>query len=129
MKKAILVPLLATLMLASSAFAQQQMDGMKCCKDMKDMDMKGMDMKGMDMGKPSAPSVKPHKAAGVVKALDATAGTVTFAHEAVKSMNWPAMTMTFGIKDKMLFDKLADGKKVEFEFVKEGKDYVVTKVK
>lgn len=44
-------------------------------------------------------------------------------------MNWPAMTMTFGIKDKMLFDKLADGKKVEFEFVKEGKDYVVTTVK
>ncbi|NMG29951.1 copper-binding protein [Aromatoleum evansii] len=118
MKKTILVPALATLMLAGSAFAQQQMDGMK-----------GTDMKGMDMGKPSAPSVKAHQAVGVVKALDATAGTVTFAHEAVKSMNWPAMTMTFGIKDKMLLDKLADGKKVEFEFVKEGKDYVVTKVK
>jgi Cu(I)/Ag(I) efflux system protein CusF len=118
MKKTILASILATLMLAGSAFAQQKMDGMK-----------GMDMKGMDMGKPSASGVKPHKAVGVVKALDAAAGTVTFAHEAVKSMNWPAMTMTFGIKDKMLFDKLAEGKKVEFEFVKEGKGYVVTTVK
>lgn len=92
-------------------------------------DMKGMDMKGMDMGKPAAPSAKTHHAVGVVKALDAKAGTVTFAHEPVKSMNWPAMTMTFGVKDKMLLDKLAEGKKVEFDFVQEGKNYVVTAVK
>lgn len=118
MKKMILASILATLMLAGSAFAQQKMDGMK-----------GMDMKNMDMGKPSAPSVKTHKAVGVVKALDATAGTVTFAHEPVKSLNWPAMNMTFTVKDKMLFDKLADGKKVEFDFAQEGKGYVVTGVK
>lgn len=118
MKKAIFVPLAATLMLAGSAFAQQKMD-----------DMKGMDMKNMDMGKPSAAATTTHKTVGVVKTLDPAAGTVTFAHEAVKSLDWPAMSMRFRIKDKMLFDKLADGKKVEFEFVKDGKDYVVTAVK
>ncbi|AKU11571.1 hypothetical protein AzCIB_1675 [Azoarcus sp. CIB] len=118
MKKTILASVLATLMLAGSAFAQQKMD-----------DMKNMDMKGMDMGKPSAAGTTTHTAVGVVKAMDTAAGTVTFAHEAVKSMNWPAMTMTFGIKDKTLFDRLADGKKVDFEFVKEGKGYLVTTVK
>lgn len=87
------------------------------------------DMKGMDMGKPSAVTVKTHKAVGIVKALDAKAGTVTFAHEPVKSLNWPAMNMTFNIRDKMFFDRLAAGQKVEFEFAQEGKVYVVTAVK
>ena len=59
----------------------------------------------------------------------ARAGMVTFAHEPVKSMNWPAMSMAFKVKDKMLFDKLADGRKVEFEFAAEGKDYVLKSVK
>ena len=113
MRKVIFVPLLASLMLSGSALAQQKMDGMK----------------GMDMGNPSAPGATTHKDVGVVKSLDPTAGTVTFAHEPVKSMNWPAMTMTFSINEKMLFNKLADGEKVEFEFVKEGKDYVVSSVK
>lgn len=114
MKQTATLTLLIALALgAGSAFAGEKMD----------------DMKGMDMGKSSAPSMKTHKAVGVVKALDAKAGTVTFAHEPVKSLNWPAMTMTFSIKDKMLFDKLAEGKKVEFEFIQEGKTSVVTGVK
>jgi len=37
--------------------------------------------------------------------------------------------MGFQVKDKMLLDKLAVGKKVEFEFVQHGKDYVITSVK
>lgn len=118
MKKTILASVLATLALAGSAFAQQKMG-----------DMKDMDMKNMDMGKPAAPSMKTHKAVGVVKALDAMAGSVTFDHEPVKSLNWPAMSMTFAVRDKMLLDKLTFGKKAEFEFVQDGKGYVVTGVK
>lgn len=93
-------------------------------------DMKGMDMKGMDMGKkPAAGAQAAHKATGVVKKIDPKAGTVTLAHDPVKSLNWPAMTMGFQVKDKMLLDKLAVGKKVEFEFVQRGPDYVVTAVR
>lgn len=125
MKPTTTLSLLITLALATgSAFAGEKMDDMKCCKDMKDMDMKQM-----DMGKKSAPSMKTHKAVGVVKALDATAGTVTFTHEPVKSLNWPAMTMTFSVKDKMLFDQLAVGKTVDFEFARADKGYVITGVK
>ena len=39
------------------------------------------------------------------------------------------MTMAFGVKNKSLLSKLAVGKKVEFEFVQKGSEYVVTKVK
>jgi len=93
-------------------------------------DMKGMDMKGMDMGKkPAAGAQMAHKATCVVRKTDPKAGTVTLAHDPVKSLNWPAMTMGFQVKDKMLLDKFAVGKKVEFEFVQQGPDYVVTAVR
>ena len=90
-------------------------------------DMKGMDMKSMPMEKKAKATV--HKAAGVVKKVDPTKGAVTLAHGPVKSLNWSAMTMTFMVKDKMLLDKLAVDKKVEFEFVQQGTDYVVTSAK
>jgi Cu(I)/Ag(I) efflux system protein CusF len=87
--------------------------------------MKGMDMEGKDsMSKGST-----HKANGVVKALDAQKSSVTIAHAPVPSMRWPAMTMTFAVKDKAMLDKLPAGKKVEVEFVQQGKDYVITDVK
>ena len=79
--------------------------------------------------KPVAEPQASHKATGVVKKVDPKAGTVTLAHDPVKSLNWSAMTMGFQVKDKMLLDKLAVGKKVEFEFVQHGKDYVITSVK
>ena len=47
----------------------------------------------------------------------------------MKDLNWPAMTMTFMVKDKALLEKLALDKKVEFEFVQQGKDNVITGVK
>lgn len=88
------------------------------------------DMKGMGIGgKDSMSKGSTHKANGVVKALDAQKSTVTIAHGPVQSMKWPAMSMTFKVKDKALLDKLAVDKKVDVEFVQEGKDYVVTSVK
>ncbi|MGZ5093356.1 MAG: copper-binding protein [Burkholderiales bacterium] len=57
-----------------------------------------------------------HKAVGVVKKVDSKEGKVTLAHEAVKSLNWPAMTVTFKVEDKAVPDKLAENRKVEFDF-------------
>jgi Cu(I)/Ag(I) efflux system protein CusF len=70
-----------------------------------------------------------HSAVGVVKKLDPKAGTATIAHEPVKELKWPAMTMPFKVQDKAALDKLGEGKKVEFEFEERGKDYVITRVK
>jgi Cu(I)/Ag(I) efflux system protein CusF len=103
--------------------AQQKMDDMP----MKDMPMKDMPMKDMPMGGPSQD--QSHQASGTVKKIDAAKGTVTFAHGPVSSLDWPAMTMGFRVKDKALLERLAVGKEVVFEFVKEGADYVVTEVR
>jgi Cu(I)/Ag(I) efflux system protein CusF len=102
-------------------------------KGMKDMNMrKCKDMKGMEMDKMikgTAPKVITHKATGVVKAVDSSKGTVTLAHGPVESLSWPAMTMSFVVKDKTLFDNLTVGKKVKVKFIKQDTDYIVTSVK
>lgn len=88
------------------------------------------DMKNMEMGKTSALGSKTmHRARGMVKEVDTRMGVVTLAHEPVKSLNWPSMTMGFDVKDKSLFDKLTVGKTVEFEFMPADKRYLITAVK
>jgi len=94
--------------------------------DMNKSDMKGMDMKGMGMDKTTTAT---HKGIGVVKNINAVDGIVTLAHEPIKSLNWPAMTMGFKVKDKKLIDGVTPGSKVEFTLVQTGKDYVITSIK
>jgi len=69
-----------------------------------------------------------HNATGTVTKPPAN-GKVTIKHDPVPSLKWPGMTMVFTVKDKALADKLKQGAKIEFQFVQEGKDYVVTSVK
>lgn len=147
MKRIATVFLLAAV--TASGFALAQSDNMKDCEDMKGMDMKGMDMKGMDMkdmkgmdmksckemmkdknsGGKVANAAAVHKASALVEKVDPASKKVTLAHEPIKSLNWPAMTMGFVVKDKSLFRKLKVGKKVEVEIAKQGSDYVVMSVK
>jgi len=93
---------------------------------MKDMDMKEMEMK-KDGGKAGQGTV--HKGAGVVKKVDAAKGAVTLDHEPIKSVNWSAMTMTFNVKDRKMLENVKSGQKVQFEFVQEGKENVITSIK
>jgi len=52
---------------------------------------------------------------GVVKSVDAKAGAITLAHEPIKALNWPAMTMPFKVSDKALLEKAAVGSKIRFQ--------------
>ena len=70
-----------------------------------------------------------HRATGVVKSMDRARNSVLLAHDPVKSLNWPAMTMGFTVREKALLDKLQPGRKIEFEFVQQGKNYIITSVK
>jgi Cu(I)/Ag(I) efflux system protein CusF len=70
-----------------------------------------------------------HKATGVVMKVDAAKKKVTIKHGPVQSLKWPAMNMAFSVKDKAMLDRMPKGRKIDFEFVQEGKDYVVTSVK
>jgi Cu/Ag efflux protein CusF len=89
--------------------------------------MKGMDMKGTKSEKKAVGIA--HQATGKVTKVDKAKSAVTIAHDPVASMKWPSMTMGFKVKDKSLLEKLKPGEKVEFSFVQQGKDYVVTQVK
>lgn len=134
MKQSTALPLVLALFAAAPVLTHAQSSGMKGMEmkgDMKGMDMKSGDMKGMDMSgkKDGISKGSPHKANGLVKALDVQKSTVTIAHGPVPTMKWPAMSMMFKVKDKALLDKLAVDKKVDVEFAVEGKDYVVTAVK
>lgn len=89
------------------------------------------DMAGMNMDKPAVPATqKPqaHSAVGVVKAVDATKGTITLSHDPVPSIKWPAMTMAFkASKDQITGVKAGD--RVSFEFTAKGMDATVTSIK
>lgn len=111
--------------------------GMHGCTAMDGMHMKGMNhpmctdmMRGGD-GKQAAHPGQPmsHRTDAVVKHVDASQRQVTLAHEPVKSLNWPAMTMAFAVKDRSVLDKLSVGQKVHVEFQQEENHYVITAVK
>jgi Cu(I)/Ag(I) efflux system protein CusF len=95
----------------------------------KDTTAKGTNMPGMDMKSTDKGQNTVHQAVGIVKNIDPAKSTVTLDHEAVKTLNWPAMTMSFAVRDKTILDKLQPGTKVGFEFVQEGKENVITAVK
>ena len=67
-----------------------------------------------DTVKPVAAS---HKAEGMLKAIDAAAGTVSVSHAPVASLGWPAMTMDFVLANPSLSGKLQPGSPIAFEFV------------
>ena len=66
------------------------------------------------LGLAGAASAADVQGTGVVKAVDAKAGTVTIAHEPIGALGWPAMTMPFKVASPALLDKVAAGRKVQF---------------
>jgi len=83
----------------------------------------GMKTEGMNMEEPATSPVNRTK--GVVKELDAMKGMVTLSHEAVPTLKWPAMAMTFKISPE-LAKGIEVGEKVEFEFEFETKGTAAT---
>jgi Cu/Ag efflux protein CusF len=50
-----------------------------------------------------------------VQTIDANGGTVELEHGPIPSLNWPAMTMEFKVRDKAQLGALSRGQAVEFE--------------
>jgi Cu(I)/Ag(I) efflux system protein CusF len=89
-------------------------------------------------GQDRAPNTPPHDqhaaegqshGVGVVQSVDTAGGRVTIAHEPIKELNWPAMTMGFKVSDPTLLGSVKAGNKVEFML--QGKDMsaVITMLK
>jgi Cu(I)/Ag(I) efflux system protein CusF len=102
----------------------QTMSGMKmhqnmpCMQMAKGMPMNGMPMSsgtsGMPMGKNMPCSNQTAQGTGVVEAVNTAKGTVTIKHQAIASIHWPAMTMTFKADPPSLLRTVKVGEKVNF---------------
>ncbi len=67
-----------------------------------------------------------HHGTGSVRKIDAE--MVTLSHGPIASLNWPAMTMSFKLKDAALARGIKVGDVVDFELVQSGGNYVVTRI-
>jgi Cu(I)/Ag(I) efflux system membrane fusion protein len=67
-----------------------------------------------------------HVALGTIKSVDTATGKVMIAHGPVASLDWPAMTMGFAVKDKALLERLKPGQQIEFRFAEGDPDYQLT---
>lgn len=91
-------------------------------QNMGNMPMQNMPMKGM-MHSGDAEGV------GVVQAVNPDQGTVTIKHQAIESIHWPAMTMTFKAAKPDVLQGVKPGEHVHFGLHTEGMKGTVTWIK
>jgi len=89
---------------------------------MQNMPMHNMPMKDM-MQSANAEGV------GVVQAVDRVEGTVTIKHQAIASIHWPAMTMTFKAAKPELLKDVKVGEHIRFGLHTQGMHGTVTWIK
>jgi Cu/Ag efflux protein CusF len=65
---------------------------------------------------------------GIVKAIDASKGTITLQHQAIAAIGWPAMTMTFKVDPPALLQKVKVGESVRFTLHPAGMASTVTAI-
>ena len=63
-----------------------------------------------------------------VRKIDVEAGKLSLKHADIKSLDMPAMTMVFVVKDKAMLDKLKAGDKVKFKAINDAGKFTVTEI-
>lgn len=87
------------------------------------------DMEKMsNMGKSDSTEKVAH-GVGVVKDIDAKQNTIILAHQAIKELNWSAMTMAFKVSDAKLLKGVKVGDQVSFDLKGSGMSPVVTAIR
>lgn len=74
----------------------------------------------------TAPAV--YRGAGTVTRVARDLGAVMIAHDPQPELNWPAMNMTFGVRNEALLDSIEQGDRINFFFEKSGESYVITSI-
>ena len=77
----------------------------------------------------SAPAASADMTDAEVRKVDREAGKLTLKHGDIKSLDMPAMTMVFQVRDKAMLEKLQPGTRIQFKAAKEGGKFVVTELK
>ncbi len=70
----------------------------------------------------------PEMADGEIRKVDKDAKKITIKHGPMPSLDMPAMTMVFQVKDPAMLDKLKPGDTVKFDAEKLGGAFTVTKI-
>jgi Cu(I)/Ag(I) efflux system protein CusF len=68
------------------------------------------------------------KGSGTVVAIDRELSRVTIDSDPIEELKLPALGLAFVVYDRRLFDRLRAGRKVEFEFVRQGRNFVLVRV-
>jgi Cu(I)/Ag(I) efflux system protein CusF len=61
------------------------------------------------------PTLAQQLANGEIRKVDKKAGTVTIKHGPIQSIDMPAMTMVFQVKEAAMLDRVKAGDKVKFQ--------------
>lgn len=117
------LPFITLITLASSAIAAD-MQGMSPNQ----MQHMPMNQVGMSRSSNSDSTVLSAEGIGVIDALDMQSGTIQLTHGPIKSLNWPAMTMSFPVVDKKLLQGLKVGNKIQFSLRNDNSSPVITKI-
>ncbi len=108
---------------------KMMMNCMQMGKGMKGKNMQtGQGMQGMQMGKNMPCANQTAQGIGVIEAIDTAKGTVTIKHQAIASIHWPAMTMTFKADPPSLLQSVKVGEKVNFALHPAGVNSTVTTI-
>jgi Cu/Ag efflux protein CusF len=65
---------------------------------------------------------------GEVRKVDKEASKVTLKHGEIKSLDMPAMTMVFVVKDKAMLDSIKAGDKVRFKATNDAGKFTITEI-
>lgn len=68
------------------------------------------------------------KASGTVVAVDHELGRVTVDTNPIEELKLPALGLAFVVYDRRLMDRLRPGRKIEFEFIRQGRNFVLVRV-
>jgi Cu/Ag efflux protein CusF len=75
---------------------------------------------------PKKAAAAPAETAGVVKKVDPARGEVTIAHEEIRNLDMPRMTMVFKVRDPAWLKKLKAGDAIRFTADTVGGELTVT---
>lgn len=65
---------------------------------------------------------------GEIRKIDKDTGKITIKHAEIKSLDMPAMTMVFQVKDKTMLDKVKINDKIQFKASSENGKITVTEM-
>jgi Cu(I)/Ag(I) efflux system protein CusF len=78
---------------------------------------------------PAAAASDADMVSGEIRKVDTDAKKLTIKHGEIKSLDMPAMTMVFTVKDAAMLDKLKAGDRILFTAEKAAAGYVVTEIR